>query len=621
MHLIQKQIKLYNLEEEEQMKKKWLIMLVGLIVLLAGCVETKSDSQKGNDDAEKVEVTDKIEIDLLGMSSNEDDLNIVRDQLTKNGFDVNLNIQPDYGSFKAQEDAGNYDLSMSGWTTVTGNPDYAVRSLFITGGDYSKLADEELDALINQAGTETPEEYVDTYKQFEEKLVFENAYIAPLYSNYKTQAVNTDQLVEESVRLSKSRSLAWEPIDFVDTDRRSTDPLILSQLESSLTSLDPIKGNDGSINMLNTNMYVRLVNLTDDDIVTSDGSLSYTHSIAEGNDTYYFVLRDDINFAKVENGEAVDTGELVSGSDVIFSLERAKDPNSVPDHRTYTLHEHIDTVEVLSDLSELEGTNTSAGDATILEELEAGLDEPIASLATDVGDIDNANGSYEVIKITTTEPFPQVLNYLAHQSAGIVSADQVQAINTYDIDTYDVNTDVAYGDQTTITEGNRYDNHLYASGPYILIQKNDYQADFMKNPAYMPESEHAAKIDEVTMRFIGDADSTLAALRNNEIHLLYGLSQTNFDVVDNDEKLTRQTIPSNSASYLHFNVDNGEVAESVDLRKSILYSINQQEFIDYYLGNAIPAVSTVSPLVDTGNELVADPAKVEEFYQKYEESK
>ena len=51
----------------------------------------------------------------------------------------------------------------------------------------------------------------------------------------------------------------------------------------TLTSLDPIKGNDGSINTLNTNMYVRLVNLTDDDVVVSDGSLSRNHAIAEGN--------------------------------------------------------------------------------------------------------------------------------------------------------------------------------------------------------------------------------------------------------------------------------------------------------------------------------------------------
>ena len=34
-------------------------------------------------------------IEILGMSTTEDSMNILRDQLTKNGFEVKLNIQPD----------------------------------------------------------------------------------------------------------------------------------------------------------------------------------------------------------------------------------------------------------------------------------------------------------------------------------------------------------------------------------------------------------------------------------------------------------------------------------------------------------------------------------------------
>lgn len=116
-------------------------------------------------------------------------------------------------------------------------------------------------------------------------------------------------------------------------------------------------------------MYVRLVNLTDDDQVVSDGSLSYNHVIAEGNSEYYFILRDDINFAKVENGAAVDTGELVSAEDVVFSLNRAKDESSVPDHRTYSIHENIDTVEVVTDLAELENAKVAGTEETVLDKL------------------------------------------------------------------------------------------------------------------------------------------------------------------------------------------------------------------------------------------------------------
>ncbi|KOP71175.1 hypothetical protein AMS60_24315 [Bacillus sp. FJAT-21945] len=602
-------------------KKTFIPLLLAFVLMLAGCVNTKSDVEEGKKSKnDGVTNDDKVKIEILGMSSGEDDINIVRDQLVKNGFDVKLNLQPDYGSFKAQQDAGNYDVALSSWTTVTGNPDYAVRSLFKSGGDYSIMADEEVDKLIDLASTQTPEEYVDTYKQLEQRLVFDKAYIAPLYISYKAQGINKDVLNIDTVRLSKSRALAWETIDFNDTAKRETDPLILQQSISTLTSLDPIKGNDGSINTINTNMYVRLINLTDDDKITSEGSLSHNHSIAEGNSEYYFLLRDDIHFAKITDKKAVDTGERVGADDVIFSLNRAKDKNSVPDHRTYSLHEHIKDAEVVTDLNALD-VKQSGSDKTVRETLEDGLDVKISELVADKTQANNKEGKYQVVKMTTTEPFPQVLNYLAHQSAGIVSKKQVESINTYDVASFDVNKDIPYGDQNTVTEGDKYNNSLYASGPYILSYKNDYEAVFYKNPAYMKGTENEPKISNISVRFIQDTDSALSALRNGEIHMYYGVPETKYDVVENDSKLHLQRIESNGVSYLLFNTANREVAISDDLRKAVLYSINQDEILSYYQNNKIKAVSTVSPIVNTGNELKADPAKAQEFLNKYKASK
>lgn len=608
-------------------KHAWFILPLAFVLIAGGCtVKTKSDvatntEPKTETETEKVTDQTPVDIELLGMSINESDLNIIRDQLTKNGFNVKLNIQPDYGSFKAQEDAGNFDIAHSSWTTVTGNPDYAVRSLFKTGGDYSILADPEIDKLIDQAATETPEQYKETYKQLEQRLVFDKAYIAPLYISLKSQAVNKDILNPDTVRLSKSRALAWESIDFNDTSKRDKEPLLLTQSASVLTSLDPIKGNDGSINQLNTNMYVRLINLTDDDKITSDGSLSYNHSIAEGNSEYYFLLRDDIHFAKIENKQAVDTGERVGADDVVFSLNRAKDKNSVPDHRTYSLHEHIKSVEIVTNIASLEGIKQAGGGGTVKEALEAGVDTKIKELVADKTQADNKAGKYQVVKLTTTEPFPQVLNYLAHQSAGIVSKKQVESINTYDVATFDVNKDIPYGDQNTVTEGSQYNNTLYASGPYILSSKNDYEAIFYKNPGYRKGSKDEPKISTVKVRFIADTDSALSALRNSEIHLYYGVPETKYDIVKGDGKLKLQTIESNAVSYLLFNTKARDVAKSEDLRKAVLYSINQDEILAFYNNNKLKAVSTVSPLVKTGNELVADAAKVKEYLEKYKASK
>ncbi|MFD2114532.1 ABC transporter substrate-binding protein [Paenibacillus yanchengensis] len=611
----------------KRQRKIALLLFMSFVLILSGCaVKTKGDVNEptsnptGNN---STAVTDgsAVEIELLAMSANEDDANIVRDQLTKNGFNVKVNLQPDYGSFKSLEDAGNYDMSLNSWTTVTGNPDYAVRALFKTGGDYSIHKDPEIDELIDKAAAQTPEEFVETYKQFEEKLVFEKAYIAPLYTSQKAQALNKQKLNADSVRISKSRSLPWEEVDFNDTAKRDSEVLVLQSTMPVLTSLDPIKGNDGSINIINTNMHVRIVNLTDDDQVTSEGSLSLNHAIADGNSEYYFILRDDINFAKIDNKKAVDSGERVGADDVIFSLNRAKDKNSVPDHRTYTLHEHIANVELVTDWASLENVKISGGNETVKAALEKGLDQKVTALVADKTEANNAAGKYQVVKVTTTIPFPQVLNYLAHQSAGIVSKKQVESINTYDVAKFDVNKDIPYGDQNTVTEGDSYNNTLYTSGPYILSHKNDYEAIFYKNPNYMKETKHDPKISNIKIRFIKDMDSGLSALRSGEIDLYYGLTENKYDVIKADSKLELQAIPSNAVSYLRFNTANRPVAESVDLRKAVLYSINQDEFLTFYGGNKIKAVSTLSPLVNTGLDLKADAAKVKEHLAAYKASK
>ena len=362
-------------------------------------------------------------------------------------------------------------------------------------------------------------------------------------------------------------------------------------------------------------MYVRLVNLTDDDKVVSDGSLSLNHAIAEGSKDFYFLLRDDIHFASVSDKKAVDTGERVGAEDVEFSLNRAKDQKSVPDHRTYSLHENMESISIVSDISELDGK--TADGKTIREVLAAGIDGEIKEIVTDKTKANNDSGVYQVVKITTVNPFPQVLNYLAHQSAGIVSKKQVESINTYDIANFDINKDIPYGDQRTVTEGASYNNHLYASGPYILTYKNDYEAHFVKNPAYMPGTKNEAKVNEIVVKFIQDADSALSSLRNGEIHIFNGVPETKYDLVKGDEKLTLQQSKSNGVSYLSFNMKGREVSDSAALRKSILYSVNQDEFISFYQGNKMKAVSTVSPLVDTGLEVVADSKKAKEFLNEY----
>lgn len=562
---------------------------------------------------------DKVDVQIIAMAINEKELNVMRDILSKNGFNPKINMLPDYASFVGQLDANNYDIAINSWNTVTGNPDYAVRSLFISSGDYnhSKISNENLDNLIEKASTENSEEAKITYNDIEKVIIDENAYIIPLYIRVKTQAFNKKVLDENTVNIYKAASLNISEMSFIDKTKNETAPLYVSQTLSTLTSLDPIKGNDGSINMINNQMYIRIVNLTTNDQITTRYSLSYNYAIAQGNRDYYFVLRDDVYFAKVENRQAVNTGERVGASDVVFSLNRAKDRNSVPNHRTYSLHSSMEKISIVTDINELKNTKTENSD--VYTELSQNLPAPITSLTSASSQANNKNGVYQVVKITTIKPFPQVLNYLAHQSAGIVSEKQIRKVNTYRVENYDPKNDIAYGDESTITEGTSYNNTLVVSGQYIAIYKNDYEIVLERNPGFMKDTIYYPNIKTLNIKFIRDLDAAVSALRSGDIYILYDIIPDKLKVIESDSNLLLQKVPSNALIFAFLNMTDGHTTSNINIRKAILYSIDQDSFIAVNDNYGYRAYTTISPLINTGNVLNQDKEKVKEYLKAYEE--
>jgi peptide/nickel transport system substrate-binding protein len=137
----------------------------------------------------------------------------------------------------------------------------------------------------------------------------------------------------------------------------------------------------------------------------------------------------------------------------------------------------------------------------------------------------------------------------------------------------------------------------------------------------MKGTEYEPKISAITVKFIQDPESALSALRNGEIHILNGVPESKYDIVKKDDKLTLQQNKSNGVAYLAFNMKDRDVSKSVALRQSILYSINQEEIKNFYQGNKMNAVSTLSPLVETGLKLEADNNKAKELLKEYQSEK
>ena len=571
------------------------------------------------DEGQKVETKPET-ITILGQSSGEANLNILRDQLTKAGFTVEINMQPDYSSFQAALSAGNYDLALTGWTTVTGNVDYAVRGIFHSTGDYNNapIVDTKIDELIDKGATETAAQAVSTYTELESYLVGEKAYIVPLYSTMKNLAYNNQIVKSESVSQPKSRPGCWEMFEYVDSKLNESRPLVLTQSSSTPSTLDPIQANDGTMNTLSGNMYIKIVNLTDDDQITTDSSLSHAYAIAEGNNEYYFLLRDDVFFSKAENGHVVNTGVRVGGEDVVYSLERACNKDSVATHKTYTLHNHMQTIEMVTDLNELNTVKDSDTGATIMDTLKAGAKGEIKALTTDDEKVDNANGTYQVVKVTTTEPFPQVLNYLAHQSAGILNKDQVEAYNSkFAVESYDPTKDICYGDFAAVKSGDS--NMLWCSGPYQFISVDDYGIKFEANPGYMAdEKAFAPKINNIYMKFIKDASAANSAFRAGEIDVLGITKTSDIPTIEQDSKFTVMSRPSNGVTYCTFKLTEGSKFNNVDLRLAVLYAINQEEFVAFNDGYVMPVYSTVGTIIETGSKHTHDLVKSSEHLAAYQ---
>lgn len=592
------------------------LLSLAMVCSMTACNARKSDTTNPTTDSK----TETEKIRLLGYSYYESTMNILRDQLTKAGFEVEVNLQPDYSSMVTARDTGEWDIAMSGWTTVTGNPDYAVRDIYASYGEYNSggINDSKIDELIDKAAKETPAEYVKTYKELEDYLVTENAYTLPLYATKGIRAINNTVVDESTVHNPQSRSAFWEKYSYVDASQNETRPLVLTQMMGELTSLDPIQANDGSINQLSANINVRIVNMTDDDQIVPDGSLSRNIAIGEGNNEFYFILRDDVFFSKVENGHPVNTGVRVGAEDVEFSLERAADKNSVASNKTYNLHNHMSDVSIVTDIEELKGVNDSDTGKPVFETLSANLPSEIKTLTADKTQVDNANGVYQVVKISTEEAFPQVLYYLAHQSAGILNKEVVTEMNSkFDVATYDPTKDVCYGDSAAIKSGN---NHLWMSGPYALVSYDDYQVSFEKNPGFMAGTENEAKISNVTIKFIKDTSSAASEFRSGGIDIMDSVATNDVATLEENKDFTVFKYVRHATTFCEFNMKNGNKFENIDLRKAVLYAINQDEYVAYNNELVGPLYSSFSTLIDTGNKLEFSAEKSAEYLAAYQES-
>ena len=93
-----------------------------------------------------------------------------------------------------------------------------------------------------------------------------------------------------------------------------------------------------------------------------------------------------------------------------------------------------------------------------------------------------------------------------------------------------------------------------------------------------------------------------------------------YEVIEEENHLSLDTVVGTGVSYIQFNLlsDDRPISQSANLRRAVLYTINQDEMIAIEQGNSLPARSTLTPIIDTGKQgIEADSEKVEFYYNEY----
>lgn len=612
------------------MKKRRLaavVLCAAMVTSMTACnVKTKSDvtstaapaADQGPTEPDPnagVEIGE-VNLKLLYQSTDESVANVIRDELSKAGINVEMSAASDGATFREQEGNGNFDIAISSWANPVGTPDYGCRGIWESIGDsnLTGINDSKLDELVNKAAGETADVYINTYSEAEKYVVEEQTYMTPLYQNVSGRPFNKI-LKEDSVESNQR----WEHFDYVDESLRDSRPLVITQPGSAITTWDPIRADDQSSGYALDEMYVHLLTLQPDWSVTTNSSLSWSYAISEDNKSYYFLLRDDCGFARIDkDGQVYDSGVKVAGEDVVYSLNRAKDPNSTAMHKTYSMYTNLDTVEVVTDMAELESVKNVDG-KTMKEVLEADSIAPISEVVASRDEVDNDAGKYQVVRCNTKVPYPQILNCLTFHGAGIVDSEYVEAMNEgVDYTAYDATKDKLYGDSVATVEGATYDNHLSLSGNYVLTSMNDYQMNFVANPCLRTREPDCTKIKTLTDKFIADQDTALSALRSGDVDYCYNIPTTKYDVVEQDENLILKKFPGIRVYMLAFNMHgNSVVSDSPNLRKAVASVVNYNDINAVQAGNTLECYSPLGTCLNPGNKLPYQPGDTERYLRAH----
>lgn len=130
------------------------------------------------------------------------------------------------------------------------------------------------------------------------------------------------------------------------------------------------------------------------------------------------------------------------------------------------------------------------------------------------------------------------------------------------------------------TEMPKDEDVLVSNGPYRITGINKGNSITLKrNENY--NGEHKGKLDEITVRFIGDATAQIQALRNGEVDIM-APGNVNKDTIDQVQGLEKvNVLKGDELAYDHLDLNFGkDVFKDKDVRDAFLKTIPRQTIVD-----------------------------------------
>lgn len=138
------------------------------------------------------------------------------------------------------------------------------------------------------------------------------------------------------------------------------------------------------------------------------------------------------------------------------------------------------------------------------------------------------------------------------------------------------------------------DPQLYlSSGPMIVKQMvADQSVTLGRNEAFTGENK--PKVDEITVRFIGDAAAQIAALRNGEVDII--APQPTTDTVQQAKALQgTQTLEGPQVAYDHLDLSfDSDVFKDANVRKAFLKTVPRQQIVDRLIKPMYPEAAVLN---------------------------